>query len=66
MIAMNDVREFIRAASPWVAMGLLVAEFGCFVLIFNRFPELQIAPADQIPMRHTQLQPDRNRSQKTP
>ena len=25
LIAMNDVREFIRAASPWVAMGLLVA-----------------------------------------
>ena len=25
MIAMNDVRECIRAASPWVAMGLLVA-----------------------------------------
>lgn len=25
LIAMNDVREFVRAASPWVAMGLLVA-----------------------------------------
>ena len=25
LIAMNDVKEFIRAASPWVAMGLLVA-----------------------------------------
>ena len=25
LITMNDVREFIRAASPWVAMGLLVA-----------------------------------------
>ena len=24
MIAMNEVRDFIRAASPWVAMGLLV------------------------------------------
>ena len=24
LIAMNDVREFIRAASPWAAMGLLV------------------------------------------
>ena len=25
MITMNDAREFIRATSPWVAMGLLVA-----------------------------------------
>ena len=25
LITMNDAREFIRATSPWVAMGLLVA-----------------------------------------